>query len=144
LQRELPYHRAAAIEQESIGRRFVRIEPNDGSKADVPSTVRGDFTFGDGKIGLKDLEYRVPGANIALDGMYTMDGEQFDFKGSARLDARISQMVTGWKSLLLKPVDPFFLKHGETVLPIRITGTRSNPHIGLDLGHRGHDDSQRK
>jgi hypothetical protein len=53
-------------------------------------------------------------------------------------------MVTGWKSLLLKPVDPFFSKHGETVLPVRITGTRSNPHIGLDFGHHDRDDVQGK
>ena len=115
-----------------------------GNEANVASTVRGDFIFGDGKIALKNLEYRVPGADIALDGTYTLGSEQFDFTGSAQLDAKISQMVTGWKSLLLKPVDPFFSKHGETVVPIRITGTRSSPHIGLDFGHRNHDDKPEK
>jgi hypothetical protein len=111
------------------------------SEANVASTVRGDFTFGNGKITLKNLEYRVPGADIALDGTYTVSGEQFDFTGAARLDAKISQMVTGWKSLLLKPVDPFFSKHGQTVVPIRITGTRTSPHIGLDFGHHEHDEN---
>jgi len=116
-------------------------DPEAASQANVASTVRGDFNFGDGRIALKGLEYRVPGADIALDGTYTLSGEQFAFKGSARLDAKISQMVTGWKSLLLKPVDPFFSKHGETVVPIQITGTRSKPHIGLDFGHHDHDDN---
>jgi hypothetical protein len=43
--------------------------------------------------------------------------------------------MTGWKSILLKPADPFFSKHGHgTEVPIKITGTRSAPHFGLDFG----------
>jgi hypothetical protein len=43
-------------------------------------------------------------------------------------------MTTGWKSLLLKAVDPFFKKDGAgAVLPIKITGTKSDPHFGLNL-----------
>jgi len=46
-------------------------------------------------------------------------------------------MVTGWKSILLKPVDPFFKKDGAgTEVPIKLTGTKSEPHIGLDFGHK--------
>jgi hypothetical protein len=46
-------------------------------------------------------------------------------------------MVTGWKSLLLKPVDPFFAKDGAgTEVPISITGTRSNLHFGVDFFHK--------
>jgi hypothetical protein len=74
----------------------------------------------------------VPGAKIALSGVYNLNGETLDFHGTARLDAHVSQMVTGWKSILLKPVDPFFAKHGAgTELPVAITGTRANPQIGM-------------
>jgi hypothetical protein len=46
-------------------------------------------------------------------------------------------MVGGWKSVFLKPVDPFFRKRGSvTELPIKITGTKSEPHFGLNLGHK--------
>ena len=46
-------------------------------------------------------------------------------------------MTTGWKSILLKPVDPFFSKDGAgTEVPVRITGTESEPHFGLDFGHK--------
>jgi len=45
-------------------------------------------------------------------------------------------MTTGWKSILLKPVDPFFHKHGAGAeVPFKITGTRNEPHFGLDLLH---------
>lgn len=129
-----------AREAKQEGKAIASGDAQPANEANVASMVRGDFTFGNGKIALKNLEYRVPGADIDLDGTYTLGSEQFDFTGSAQLDAKISQMVTGWKSLLLKPVDPFFSKHGQTVVPIRITGTRSSPHVGLDFGHRGHDD----
>jgi hypothetical protein len=115
-----------------------------GTEADVASAVGGDFRFGNGTIELKSLEYRVPGADIGLEGTYTLKGQQFDFHGSAHLDAKISQMVTGWKSLLLRPANRFFSKHGETDVPIRITGTRSDPHIGLDFGRKDRDKQQDK
>jgi hypothetical protein len=52
-------------------------------------------------------------------------------------------MVGGWKGLLLTPVDPFFKKHGAgTELPIRITGTKSEPHFGLNFRH--HDPNEQK
>jgi hypothetical protein len=42
---------------------------------------------------------------------------------------------TWWKSLLLKPVDPFFHKHGAGAeIPIKINGTNSAPKFGLNLG----------
>jgi len=54
-----------------------------------------------------------------------------------RLDAKLSQMTTGWKSILLKAVDPFFSKHGAgTQVPFKVTGTRSEPHFGLDFHHK--------
>jgi hypothetical protein len=53
------------------------------------------------------------------------------------MDAKLSQMVTGWKSVLLKPVDPFFSKNGAgTEIPVAITGTKSEPRLGLDFGQK--------
>jgi hypothetical protein len=73
-----------------------------------------------------------------MTGDYSLNGQTFDFHGTVRLDATVSQMTTGWKSILLKPVDPFFSKDGAgTEVPIRITGTQSEPHFGLDFGHKG-------
>jgi len=34
-------------------------------------------------------------------------------------------------------VDPFFSKHGAgSEIPFKVTGTRSEPHFGLDFGHQ--------
>lgn len=111
--------------------------------ADIASAMRGNFTFADSKITLPALNYRVPGADIAMHGVYNLHDQSLDFSGLARLDAHISQMVTGWKSWLLKPVDPFFAKDGAgTQVPIKVGGTTSHPDIGLDFNHKDHDQKQ--
>lgn len=104
-----------------------------GTKADVASDMRGNFTMGLRKLNISALNYQVPGAQVALNGVYSLDGQTFNFTGTARLEVHVSQMVTGWKSWLLKPVDPFFAKNGAgTQVPIRITGTKSSPQFGLN------------
>ena len=50
------------------------------------------------------------------------------------MDAKVSQTVTGFKSLLLKLADPLFNKNGRTVIPLKISGTRNEPKFGLDMG----------
>lgn len=102
--------------------------------ANVASRMKGQFTFSNGAISLPALDYHVPGASVELKGSYSLKTQALNFTGTARLQAHVSQMVTGWKSWLLKPVDPFFAKNGAgTQVPISITGTRSQPRIGLNF-----------
>ena len=112
---------------------------------DIPDNVQSDmmgtFRLNDGTISFSELQFQVPGTRVDLTGEYSLDGNKFDFHGKARLDAKLSHMVTGWKSILLKPVDPFFSKNGAgTEVPVKITGTKSEPHFGADFGHK--DDSK--
>jgi|HubBroStandDraft_2_1064218.scaffolds.fasta_scaffold02581_3 hypothetical protein len=105
---------------------------------DVPVDLRGVFTLKEGLLSFSLLHFQIPGTHVDMTGDYSLDGQKFDFRGTARLDAKVSQMTTGWKSILLKPVDPFFSKHGVgTEIPIRITGTESEPRFGLDFGRKG-------
>jgi len=104
---------------------------------DAPVDLQGAFTLDNGLLSFSFLHFLIPGTHVDMTGDYSLDGQEFDFHGKARLDAKVSQMTTGWKSILLKPVDPFFSKNGAgTEMHIRITGTESEPHIGLDLGHK--------
>ena len=99
--------------------------------------MQGTFNLASGIISFSELQFKVPGTQVNLMGTYSLDGKVFDFHGKARMDAKLSQMVTGWKALLLKPVDPFFSKNGAgTEVPIKITGTESEPHFGVDFGHK--------
>jgi hypothetical protein len=83
----------------------------------------------------------VPGAHADLDGIYSLDGQQFDFHGMVFTQAKLSQMVASrWKSFLLKGVDPFFKgKDGGAQIPVKISGTKSEPKFGLDLHYKDED-----
>jgi len=106
-------------------------------EGNVPTDLRGTFALKDGLLSFSFLHFLIPGTHVDMTGIYSLDGQTFDFRGKAKLDAQLSQMTTGWKSVLLKPVDPFFRKDGAgTEVPIRITGTESEPHFGLDFGHK--------
>lgn len=110
---------------------------NDGIPDNVPSDLQGTFALLNGVLSFSRLNFDVPGTGVALTGDYSLDGNEFNFHGTARMDAKLSQMVTGWKSVVLKPVDPFFSKNGAgTEVPIKISGTKSEPHIGWDRGHK--------
>jgi hypothetical protein len=102
----------------------------------VPSTMQSDFTMAHGIITLPNLKYAVPGADVEMSGTYGVEEGGLDFTGWAKMQATVSQMVGGWKGLLLKPADRFFKKDGAgTKVPIHIDGTRQDPHFGVDFGH---------
>jgi len=113
-------------------------EAKAGTGDDVPSDMTGTFTLRDGLLSFSQLRFEMPGTIVDLRVEYSLDGNQFDFHGTARMKAKLSHMVGGWKSMLLKPADPFFSKNGAgTQLPVKVTGTKSAPHFGLDFGHKG-------
>jgi len=108
-----------------------------GAPEDVLSSMSGKFALRAGVLSFSELQFMVPGTEVSMAGKYSLDGNQFDFHGKARMQAKLSHMTTGWKSVLLKPVDPFFSKNGAgTEFPVKVTGTKSEPHFGLDFGHK--------
>jgi hypothetical protein len=99
--------------------------------------MRGDFNLADAGLNLSNLHYDVPGANIKLAGVYSLDGAKFNFTGTADTAATVSRMVGGWRGVLLMPFDRVFQKNGAgTEIPFKIDGTRSDPHFGLDFNRR--------
>jgi hypothetical protein len=112
-------------------------------KAEADSQMSANFVLGHGLMTVNDVHYQIPGALVLLNGVYSMNGDVFEFKGHVRTDATASQMVTGWKSLLLKPVDPFLKKNGAGLeLPISISGTQGDVHFGLAM-HGTADESSK-
>jgi hypothetical protein len=99
----------------------------------IKSHVEGDFILDAGVLTLPSVLYSVPGADIHLHGTYRTQGGTLDFTGTAKMQATVSQMVGGWKGLLLKPADRFFKKDGAgTEVPIYIAGTREKPQFGYN------------
>ncbi|MFZ0201055.1 MAG: hypothetical protein WB523_15990 [Candidatus Sulfotelmatobacter sp.] len=120
-------------------------EARDHAEEDVPVDLSGVFALDNGLLSFSLLHFLIPGTHVDMTGDYGLDGRTFDFHGEARLDAKLSQMTTGWKSILLKPVDRFFSKDGAgTEVPVKITGTESAPHFGLDFHHKQEADTGEK
>lgn len=103
---------------------------------DVTSRMTGHFAMGKGQLVFSRLDYALPGGNVHLTGQYTMDGRQYRFVGKVRTKAEVSEMVASkWKSVMLKPLDPIFSKHGwGTEVPIKVTSDKNGkPKFGFPL-----------
>lgn len=102
---------------------------------DVASNLEGEFQLKDGRCTFSKLTFEVPGAAVRLRGSYNLLDGTLDFRGTLALKAKLSEMTTGVKSVLLKAADPWFSRKGAgTLLPIRVTGTAKKPQFGVDIG----------
>jgi hypothetical protein len=109
-------------------------EPKNADIAHVPSELVASMHSKQGLIEFPQLRFQVPGAQLELEGTYTLGGGELAFRGNLYLDAKLSQTTTGAKSLLLKPVDPFFRgKNGGARIPVKVEGTKDHPVFGM--GH---------
>jgi hypothetical protein len=112
-------------------------KPSDDDAGSSVSDLHGTFHLEKGVIHFSSLTFSVPGAAIDLAGTYDIRGGGLDFSGHLRLQAKLSQTMTGAKSFFLKAFDPFFKKDGSgAVLPISITGTRDKPTFGVTVFHK--------
>jgi hypothetical protein len=100
----------------------------------VFSNLNGSFTLRNAALGLSSMTFAVDGASVQLAGTYAVQNETLDFKGTLRLRAKPSQTVTGFKSFLLKLVDPLLRgKSAGTELPITVQGTVHRPRFGINV-----------
>lgn len=114
----------------------------DDSHDGVASDLKGHFKLGAGRLSLPDLSFAVPGATVQVAGQYALKAETLDFRGTLFMEAKVSETMRGFKSLLLKIVDPLFKrKDGSgSAIPIKIQGTWDTPAFALDMHrvfHRG-------
>jgi hypothetical protein len=115
-------------------------KPELGAEGTQLSELRGTFTMQHSNVKFSNLTFGVEGASLALAGTYGVNTGDLDFRGKLRMNAKISQTVTGKKSFFLKAVDPFFRKNGVTEIPVKITGTKDAPKYGLDLHDKGNQE----
>jgi hypothetical protein len=110
-------------------------QPRNMEIDEVVLAMGGVFKLEDERITFDSLSFAVPGSGIDLAGSFDMDEDVLDFHGTLRLDATVSQTMTGWKRWLLKPVDPFFSKNGAgTFLRIQVVGSSKAPKFGREQG----------
>ena len=111
-----------------------RGEPKNQEVANVRSTFGGKFALADGVVRLPSVQFGVQGANVDLSGDYQLQTESLNFVGALLLDAPLSRTTTGFKSFLLKAIDPLFRsKSAGARIPIRIEGTIDQPAFKVDM-----------
>jgi hypothetical protein len=109
-------------------------KPEDDDIGSSVSDLKGSVHLENGVINFLRLTFSVQGAAVDLTGTYALRGGDLDLTGHLRLQAKLSQTMTGTKSFFLKAFDPFFNKDGAgTVIPIRIAGTRDKPTFGINV-----------
>jgi hypothetical protein len=107
----------------------------DEERQPVASDLVGTFTLAGGRLTIPGVTFGVPGSAVMLAGTYNLGSETLDFTGTLSMEAKVSETVGGFKSVLLKVVDPLFKKEGGgSAIPIKISGTRNDPSFGLDKG----------
>jgi hypothetical protein len=107
-------------------------QPQNPESHQAVSQMMGTFVMENATIRFRKLSFGIPGADLDLTGDYNLDSDALDFGGSLKLQATVSQMVTGWKSKILSPIDRLFEKEGVgTFLRIRIDGTSKAPKFGV-------------
>jgi hypothetical protein len=100
------------------------------------SSMSGTFSQADAVMTIPEVDYKMPGATVTMNGQIQLVGSTYEFHGKVRTEATASQMTTGWKSLLLVSFDKLLKKNGAGVeLPIKVTGTRSTYDLRLDFPH---------
>jgi hypothetical protein len=108
-------------------------QPKNQEIDEVVSKMEGSFHLENEVMTFRSLAFEVPGAAVSVAGDYNLANDSLDFHGALKLNAKLSQTMTGWKRWLLKPADPFFAKNGAgTFLKIKIVGDAHHPKFGLD------------
>jgi hypothetical protein len=110
-------------------------KPDDQAIQSVAAELLGGFDLRNSTLTFSKLQFVIPGVNAQVRGSYGLESGALDFSGDVRLQAHVSQTMTGVNRVLLKPVDPLLARHGAgTYLPVNVKGTREHPQIKLDLG----------
>ncbi len=120
-------------------------QPKNMEIDEVILSMAGAFKMEDQTVTFQNLSFAVPGSGIDLAGSYDIEEDVIDFHGTLKLDAKISDTLTGWKHWLAKPIDPFFSKHGAgTFVHIQVTGSSKEPKFGRDKGRQDEKNSEQK
>lgn len=100
------------------------------ANADAVSSLKGAITIRKAIVSTHGLAFTIPGANAKLDGTFNLHTTEARLAGILTMQEEISHTVTGFKSFLLKPLDPFFKKKkAGAVIPIAVVGTSGHYRV---------------
>jgi hypothetical protein len=105
--------------------------------ADVLSSLGGRVQIRKGVLSTQRIELQMPGAAVDVRGSFNLRDRTVDLVGNVRMQTDISHATTGFKSMLLKPLIPFFKKkQAGAVIPIAVTGKPGSYKVAQDILYR--------
>jgi len=106
------------------------------SSADVVSSFNGQAKIRNGVLSTQRIALQMPGVAVDLSGSFNFRDNTVNLTGNLRMDSDISHTTTGFKSVLMKPLIPFFKKKDAgAVIPIAITGSPGKYKVTQNLTH---------
>ena len=104
--------------------------------AEVLSRLEGQVKVRDGVVSTERLMFVMPGASADMKGTYNLRDGTVHMLGELKMESDISHATTGFKSVLLKPLAPFFKKKDAgAVIPIAVTGGPGDYKVKQNLLH---------
>jgi hypothetical protein len=105
----------------------------------VDSQISGTVHLRDEKARLTDVKFDTPGAELQMNGVYDLKSKYVQGKGRLLMKAEMSEATTGWKSLLLEPIDKLFKsKHHGSAIAVTMTGKYPHARFKTELKPKKH------
>jgi hypothetical protein len=109
---------------------------NEGDASTVLSNLKGQVQLKNGMAAFAHLSFSVPGADAQMQGTFSLLNSKINLHGILKTDSEPANATRGVKTVMLKVLEPFFKKKNRGyAMPVRITGTYSQPSFGLDLSN---------
>lgn len=100
----------------------------------VLSGLKAQVSARDGIAHLSNVSFNVPGAHADLGGTYSLLNYTTNLYGVLTTEGNVSNATTGFKSFILKVMNPFFKrKHHAKVVGFKLSGRYGNTNMMLDL-----------
>jgi hypothetical protein len=110
---------------------------DDTPNADALLSLQGRAQIRNGIASSQHLTFRVDGAQATMGGTFNFHTEVVDLNGNLAMQAGISHAVTGFKSILLKPFDPFFKKgNAGAIFPVKVSGGPGHYQVTQNIMHK--------
>lgn len=123
----------AKVDQLSARARGEKPKHNEPARR-VSSEFAGHVFLRNGVATFSNASFSVAGATARGEGTFDVITEAINLQGRVAMQASLSRAAGGIKSVLMKPIDPFYKKNGAgAVLPFEMTGTYAHPSFKVSL-----------
>lgn len=112
----------------------ARGHPDKDDPENVVSDLKGGVDLKNGVATFSQLSFSLPGAKADVHGTFNVVNERINMHGVVQLQAKLSNTTSGFKSFLIKVLNPFIQKDKpREPLPVAVSGTYSHPQFSVSI-----------